>query len=156
MVDMPTYSGGNILDPVLTDVPNKILQVEDLGKLGNSDHIILGVHIDTSLKQNSSGNTAWNYARANFVELKRKFSEKNWHELLVGNVESFWKIIKDILSQLCNKHIPKKSMRERNRPKWMKQELLRLIRQKKSLWKKYRQSQTAADFHRYKETKIKS
>ena len=45
LVDFPTHVKGNILDLVLTNVPEKILNIDCLGNLGNSDHSIISVDI---------------------------------------------------------------------------------------------------------------
>ena len=41
MVDFKTHIRGNLLDLVLTRNPDKIINVESLGNLGNSDHTII-------------------------------------------------------------------------------------------------------------------
>ena len=37
IIDFPTHVRGNVLDLLLTDVPEKILDVKDIGNLGSSD-----------------------------------------------------------------------------------------------------------------------
>jgi hypothetical protein len=45
MVDFSTHTRGNILDLVLTDVPDRISEVREEGRLGNSDHSILVIEV---------------------------------------------------------------------------------------------------------------
>jgi hypothetical protein len=41
MVPFPTHLRENTLDLVLTDIPERVTDVQDEGRLGNSDHVIV-------------------------------------------------------------------------------------------------------------------
>jgi hypothetical protein len=45
VVDFPTHIKGNILDLVITNVPERVLEVREEGRLGKSDHSILVVEM---------------------------------------------------------------------------------------------------------------
>jgi hypothetical protein len=46
LVSFPTHTKGNILDLVLSNCPEKKLDIEDVGRLGRSDHCMLKVVIE--------------------------------------------------------------------------------------------------------------
>ena len=41
MVDFPTHIKGNCLDLLITNIPGKVKEVLDMGRLGKSDHLII-------------------------------------------------------------------------------------------------------------------
>ncbi len=43
LVDFPTHTKGNTLDLLLTNCPDKVIEVSDSGRLGRSDHCMLKV-----------------------------------------------------------------------------------------------------------------
>jgi hypothetical protein len=43
LVSFPTHTKGNVLDLVLTNCPERIVSVEDIGRLGRSDHVIMEI-----------------------------------------------------------------------------------------------------------------
>jgi hypothetical protein len=49
LVDFATHRKGNILDLILTNCPDKFIQIKDEGCLGNSDHCILSMEIEMEL-----------------------------------------------------------------------------------------------------------
>jgi len=41
MIDFPTQVKGNTLDLVITNIPERIEEVYDAGRLGKSDHVMV-------------------------------------------------------------------------------------------------------------------
>ena len=41
MVDFPTQVKGNILDLVITNIPERIEEIYEMGRLGKSDHVMI-------------------------------------------------------------------------------------------------------------------
>ena len=156
-VDFPTHISGNTLDLVLTNVPNRILNVCEHGKLGNSDHVIICTDLETVIPPYLPKHVTWNYAKAKFADMRREIQTIPWDQLLSSDIEADWMQFKTLFLELCDKYVPKKTIRELNRPPWLKQEMLRIIRQKRAAWKKYRLSKNQEDFQSFKglEKKLK-
>jgi hypothetical protein len=53
MVSFPTHIKGNILDLVITNCPDKVLDISDGGRLGKSDHCIIMVDINATFTDRS-------------------------------------------------------------------------------------------------------
>ena len=43
LVNFPTHNKGNTLDLVFSNFPDRILNVENIGNLGNSDHAMISI-----------------------------------------------------------------------------------------------------------------
>ena len=53
LVTFPTHARGNILDLLLTNNVGSILEISDLGRLGNSDHTMILVTVQTERRSSS-------------------------------------------------------------------------------------------------------
>ena len=47
LVKFPTHLKGNILDLVLTNIPERVTEVEEVGRLGSSDHMAILTEVIT-------------------------------------------------------------------------------------------------------------
>ena len=135
----PTHQAGNILDLVFSNVPNLIQSLKEAGKLGNSDHTALEVVIQADNTIKIPKHTVWNFAKAQFQEMKYELYSIPWRDHFINNIEADWVTFEAIFSEICNKYVPKKSVKQMKRPAWLKQETLTLIRQKRAAWKRYRE-----------------
>ena len=48
LVDFPTHIKGNILDLVITNIPEKVSELKEVGRIGKSDHVILQFDLTVS------------------------------------------------------------------------------------------------------------
>ena len=156
-VDFPTHEAGNLLDLVLSNIPNRMVRVEERGKLGNSDHFMIFAEIEACYSARTQKHIVWNFAKAEFQEMGNKLRSIDWRNVLCNDIETDWGNFKKIFHELCVKHVPKKTVSEKNRPPWLHRELIQMIRRKKLAWKQYRLSNSAADFNTFKtlEKKVK-
>ena len=63
-INFPTHNGGNILDLVLSNIPNKIISTTDAGILGNSDHNIILTEVDATVSMHIPKHAVWNFRLA--------------------------------------------------------------------------------------------
>ena len=80
-VDFPTHDSGNILDLVLTTNPALVDSVQDVGKLGKSDHKSILVSLNLSPKLSKSSELVPDYAKADMAKLREAMAEVNWMEV---------------------------------------------------------------------------
>ena len=74
----------------------------------------------------------------------------NWNaELTNLGVDESWCLFKDKLSQSMEACIPLKTRRVSNKPLWMNQNIMRLIRKKRRLWKWYKTTKDHAEYQAY-------
>jgi hypothetical protein len=46
LVDFPTHTRGNVLDLILTNIPERLSNVTDAGRIGRSDHVAILCDLD--------------------------------------------------------------------------------------------------------------
>jgi Endonuclease-reverse transcriptase len=73
MVTFSTHVRGNTLDLVITDMPERVAEVTEEGRLGTSDHVIIQMNIviRNSVQPESRGLPDWH--RADWAAMRRDF-----------------------------------------------------------------------------------
>jgi hypothetical protein len=64
LVDFPTHIKGNCLDLVLTNMPERILELSDAGRLGSSDHVMLCLTVAMQVKDSKQDRPRLNWRKA--------------------------------------------------------------------------------------------
>ena len=149
-VDFPTHDGGNLLDLVLSNIPQRIISVSDCGKLANSDHSIIMTEIEATLTTHTPNHSIWNFKHARFEEMRDILRNIQWREILINDIETDWNVFKSTLTAICNQYIPMKTIKEIKQPPWLKRETLRLVRQKRTSWKIFKNTGDVADLQHFR------
>ena len=151
-VDFPTHISGTTPDIVLSSDSNLINGVEDVGKLGSSDHSMLMVDIVGKLPSNESLEEVPDWRNANMTDLVNDLADVDWNAEL-GNLgtEASWTKFKLTLDAIQAKHVPLKKRRMKNKPIWMNKNVMRVIRKKRRLWKVYTQTRDYSEYVAYKQ-----
>jgi hypothetical protein len=150
MVDFSTHVKGNTLDLVLTTIPDRISEVRDEGRLGNSDHssIVIEVKVGGE-KQETTRQARPDWARADWSKMREIAGAWNWRDELRGtSAEAAWSKLRDKVECIVKSCVPERRMRNKNRPPWLTQEILREIRRRKRMWKR---DKDKADKDEYRE-----
>jgi hypothetical protein len=50
-MDFPIQVRGNTLDLILTNVPERVVEVKEVGRLGRSNHVMIQMSIDINMKE---------------------------------------------------------------------------------------------------------
>ena len=139
LISNPTHVSGNTLDLIFTNIPNLIkkLRVLDQNEACLSDHF--GITFDINLKikyLKFSKRRVYNYRKANWEGLNSALRVINWNHL-IGACDSYvaWPHFKRVLADLCDRYIPKKTIRSQFEPPWYDTEVDK-IRKKKERWRK--------------------
>ncbi len=147
MVTFPTQVRGNILDLAYTDVPDKIILVEDCGRLGKSDHVMIMITIAMEAKIPDSSERVSDWRRANWEGLREAVQDENWRQLVTrSGAEGAWEAIKTRLHEAVVNFVPTKARRNANNPTWMTREILQKIRRKRRLWKKAKHGEDTEEY----------
>ncbi len=128
LVDFPTQVKGNILDLIVTNIPERFEDVSEHGQLGKSDHFMIVAKISRgAARQEENGAPDWRRA--------------DWDgEKVTG---------------LVGQHVPERRRRNQNRPAWLSQEIMRAIRRKKRLWRTCR-DRIPTDEYKEAEKKVRN
>ena len=137
LVEFATQTKGNILD--LTNSPELVVSLEEGGRLGKSDHVILEMEIGVENKREEDEKEYHNWRKADWHQIRREIREEDWRREMEGKtVDGAWKHLKKKMEETVEKIVTKKRRKNKNRPPWLTQEIVRGIRKKKRLWKKAR------------------
>lgn len=151
LIDFPTHIKGNILDLVLTDVPDKILSIESLGNLGNSDHSILSIELLFNPKLVDSSEQIYNWRKADYEGLNNYLSNFDWFNNISSScVNSAWSTFKETVMDGVDQFVPKITRRSNNHPPWLTNNVRRLINQKQRHYKSYMKFKSIELLERYK------
>ena len=139
------------IDLILTDNPELIASVRSTGHLGKSNHVILEALLKVPSSQNDSTELVPDFRKADFKELRNSLLLVQWENDLnpLSTVES-WEFFKQQINKRMEDSIPKKRRRISNRPLWMNQNIMRVIRKKRRVWKWYCTTTDYEDYMSYK------
>ena len=151
LVKFPTHLKGNILDLVLTNVPERVHEVEEVGRLGASDHVAILTKVGTGVKKEKNV-VKYLWGKADWEAMEADLERESWQELDSLDAEVAWKKLKEKLNSMVEDHVPKKRRRNHDRPGWLNQEIVREIRRKKKQW---RMAKQGIEVEKYKETEKK-
>ncbi|MCP4461126.1 MAG: hypothetical protein GY816_24360, partial [Cytophagales bacterium] len=140
-----THKSGNILDLVFTNIPElvKNLRVLDENDACLSDHFGLIFDVSVKIKHKKiAKQTRYNYGKANWIALNRALRNVNWLSVLdCTDPHISWPRFKTILTDLCNRYIPKISVKSKFQPPWYDSKADK-IREKKEYWRKRKKGAT--------------
>jgi hypothetical protein len=131
LVEFPTHKQGNILDLVLTDCPDRIVNIENIGNLGNSDHCIISIDIQCDSLQQESCDMVPNFGKIDSAGFTNYINNLNLENVLVNSeCNEGWNTFKDSILNGIEKFVPKQKRKLNSRPVWINKNVIRLCRQK--------------------------
>ncbi len=136
MVDFATQIKGNCLDLLITNMPERITEVVEAGRLGRSDHEMICVKIEIGKYQQAERRVR-DWRKANWEAMRKEVGDIDWDsELQEKTTKSMWTTFKEHIQAATNRNVPWRTIHCRGRAVWMTREIMRAIRRKKRLWKK--------------------
>ena len=136
LVDFPTHLRGNCLDLVITNNPDLVKEVTDVGRLGKSDHVMLEVIIATGEGRKREEVAVKNWKRADWCKIKEGLRNTTWPTTMdQHSAEEAWQVLRNKLDLLVEEHVPTSTFRPR-KSDWMTGDILRGIRRKRRQWRK--------------------
>ena len=135
LVDFKTHIKGNCLDLLITNIPGKVKEVCEMGRLGKSDPIIMQISLALAEQRENEPVVTKNWKRADWQKVRAGLSETIWPRTDDNlSAQEAWRKLRDTLDTLVEENVPKCSFRPR-RTEWMSGEILREVRRKRRLWK---------------------
>jgi hypothetical protein len=134
LVNFTTHAKGNVLDLVITNCQERIISVKEQGKLGNSDHCIIETVAEMNFKISQNLRQIMCWDRADHVSMRMEINAVNSdREFGHKNAEESWNRFKEILSDCTDKYVPKIVVKSAGKQRWVTQEIVKLIRMKKTV-----------------------
>ena len=141
------HSSGSIMDLVLTNHEALIDNVTTRPGSFDSDHIPVTFTIKSSLNRlKNVARKVYNYRKADFDGLRTTVSCIPWDAWFSANnvntsVESFAAV---------NQHVAQSKLRRHSRPPWIDNDVMKLVKKKKALWKRLKNNSDIDLFSRFK------
>ncbi len=136
LVDFPTQVSGNILDLLITDIPERIVDLKPGDRLGGSDHMTIHVTVNVKLPKVTSNRKILIWNKADFPGMRAQLGSICWEDIFRNQkAEEKWEAFKGLLQAAVNKYVPEKQAGPPGRPPWMTREIAAALRHKRRLWK---------------------
>ena len=144
-----------ILDLVLTSDGNMIDNITDREPLGSSDHLVIAWDLKHE-REEVIVRDSKDFKKANYEDVEHALSQLNWHILFQEcTVNKAWNIFQDEIISVIDDFVPnKQGIRKSRKNKWMTRKLLKLVRKRRKLWKKYKSSRLEEDKNMYKDLNV--
>ena len=156
LVNFSTHIKGNVLDLVLTNIPERIPEVYEGGRLGRSDHsaIVCKIQIQQGQRRNIMSQPDW--SKADWASMRKDIGRTDWRKELSGkSADEAWNMFSSRIQKTVEDFVPKRRRRNHNRPAWMSQEIMREVRRKKKLWAKAKIGEQKEEYEKL-EKKVKN
>ena len=148
LVDSPTHKSGNKLDILLCNSNELVenLSVLDPHSLCKSDHYPITFTIKKAFsRKRTPKRTVYNFKKANWDAINRDLCSVNWTFLSSTDPDSSWKLLKSCLLNLCDRYIPKVTIKSEFQPPWFDSDLFSACRKKERHRQKFKESQSFLD-----------
>ena len=158
MISEPTHKNGNTLDLLFTNIPDIInkISVLDFNEVCKSDHFGIKFEIKLNVKlKKVAKRQIYNFSKANWKELNFDLKKVNWHLIGSHDPHTSWNIFKFILNKLCDKHIPKISVKDQFLPPWYDSECDKILHEKEK-WRSKANSPSGTEQDHEKFRKLRS
>ena len=146
----------NLLDLVIVNDEDFISTIEHSSPLGNSDHDVLSfsLYMPTSPPKESFIKI-FNMKKGDFATMREEIANHKWN-LQDKNPNEICNTIKDVIQESMVRNIPKvKQKKKRNQPRWLDNKILRKIKKKHRLFKRYLLTKEGIDYLRFIESRRK-
>jgi hypothetical protein len=106
MVDFLTHIKGNVLDLVLTNIPERITEINDNGRLGSGDHTMLMVSVQVGRVQQPAKKVK-NWRKADWDKMREDMRGVDWKRELHGlTVDCMWTVLERKVEATVKKNVP--------------------------------------------------
>ena len=138
MVDFPTHIRGGVLDLILTNMPEKVSNIAEVGRLGKSDHYLIQFDLEMSQKNSGEKRVFRNWKKADWDNIRQGIETTVWPRAAdEKSAEDTWQQLRRVIDGLVAENVPLCEFKPR-KTDWMTGDILREVRRRRRLWKKAR------------------
>ena len=145
----PSMKDGNILDIIMTNLPNKFSSILSRTYPYRSDHYLLEFQIEMETHMTKPiKRSVYNFNRANMDQLRldiRKICLDQWE----AAEDKWWQLKRKIMTSL-NLNVPKTKITNKRSPPWIDNDVIDMSKQKHAALKKSIKNNSTANRETYK------
>lgn len=142
----------SLLDLILVNDEELASEVEHHSSIGKSDHEVLlfDLYVNKGSK-NGTEKERFVLNKGRYEKMKEEMRDTNWDIMNEMNMDTSWIYFRDKILKSMNENIPKKKVGGMRRvtPAWMSKSLLKKIKKKYHLYKRYLLTKDGIDYQRY-------
>jgi Reverse transcriptase (RNA-dependent DNA polymerase)/Endonuclease-reverse transcriptase len=147
LVTCSTHVRGNILDLVITDSPERVLDISEEGRLGSSDHVMLLTRVTVGAGTPPNVRAMPDWGRADWQGMRGELQQVDWNAALHGkSADQAWTHLREKVEEVVTRFVPERRRRNHDKPPWLSRNILRAIRRKKRLWRQAKQGQNVPEY----------
>jgi hypothetical protein len=143
----------SLVDLILVNDDNLVSDIQHLDPVGKSDHDVLEFDLYVPrVKIEQKGKYRFELSKGDYKKMREQVSNYDFSNLDVDNVENTWCTIRNLVQECMEECIPKVSCGKdkRLKPRWMNKNVMRSVKKKYNLYKKFVQSKQGKDYQNYK------
>ena len=146
----------SMLDLVFTKKPEPRPTIKYLSPMGKSDHVVIEMELqewEIIVHKEDHKNGRLNYARTNFVELRKFFGRVNWKVLMEGkNVQEKYEAFLNKYNEGVKKYVPIYKVRK-SKHNWYNARCAEAKKRKDKAWKLLKKQRNENNREQYKEAR---
>lgn len=147
------------LDLILTNDDNLLTTPEISSPIGKSDHAVITTHIQFNVNSSPGLSNTLTYNYTDFDKVNDDLSQLDWHSVLNLSIDpsTMWNTFLQITSKTISVNTTQRKISKNNLKPWINNQAIHLIRHKRHLWRKYKQTRLTVDFsnHRNYSNRVK-
>jgi len=128
------------MDLIISNEPDTVDAVRNLGYFASSDHDILSFDINISVTESSARRRVLDYAKGDYISMRNELQTVDWNSILESlPVVECWKTFREIIDSVETKYIPTKSVSgsKTKKPVWMTYKAPKSVKRKYRVYSKY-------------------
>ena len=143
-VDFPTHISGSSLDPVITDLPEHLINCRALGTVGSSDHQVIHTKINIETARDKAvTRTIWLWDKGDWQGFRNALNNINWSSILKGNVNKQAKALTNLILAFMEIYIPYKTYKVKpNDQPWFGYRCRVAAESKSKAWTRFKNNPT--------------
>ena len=151
----PSTKSGNILDLIITNIPNEITSICAGYHPFRSDHFVLSFEINVAYERCPTvTRTVYNFSRMNAARMRRDLRRCNFFARN-DTVDDMWNSFKDQLIAVVNRHVPKINIKNKNSPPWVDGDVIKASKKKRTAFKRAKKLDSLAGWSKFKKLRNK-
>ena len=134
LVDFETHIKGGCLDLIITNIPEKVSNLAEAGRLGKSDHVIVQFDLEIASRVSGDKRLVKSWRKVDWCRIKKGLETTVWPTTEDRtSAEEAWQTMRKVIDGLVRENVPEIVYKQK-KTEWMTGEVLRELRRKRRLW----------------------